>query len=198
MKGILPVLVLILAVQSGFGFNEAVPQKQSLNQQYQNLSSTCETQEGFRMMKLYKMDQFWKVVQDSLQAQRASVANAKTSVEEKAREIASLKALQKASKEQVAQLETEVGSLILFGREYSKGAFVMLAGMTVLLLSLLSTFLVIVSRSAYKSYTEEKNLHESVFNEFENYKHAAIEKQMKLCSELQDYRNRFNEMKKSA
>jgi biopolymer transport protein ExbB/TolQ len=198
MKGALSILVLMLAVQFGFGLDNSESQKQSLNQQYQALSSTCETLDGFRMMKLYKMDQFWKVVQDSLRDQRATVIAAKSAIEEKANEIAVLKSSLSSSKEQVAKLETVVDSLNIFGREYDKGSFVFFVATIVVLLTVLSIILFIISRSAYTSYQEERSLHEAIFTEFENYKHAAIEKQMKLCRELQDYRNRSNEIKKSA
>lgn len=198
MKGALAILVLLFAVQFGFGADKPILQAGTLNQQYQSLSSTSETIDGFRMMKLYKMDQFWKVVQDSLRAQRASVIAAKSSVDEKAKEIAALKGSLNSTKKQVTKLETEVSSIVVFGSEYSKVGFVSFAATIVLLLTVVSVVLFIISRSAYKSYKEEKNLHETIFNEFENYKHLAIEKQMKLCRELQDYRNRSNEMKKSA
>jgi hypothetical protein len=199
MKGVLSILVLIVAIQIGFSADDnSVQQPESLNQQYQSLSSTSETIDGFRMMKLYKMDQFWKVVQDSLRTQRASIATANFSIEEKAKEITDLKGSLNLSQERVAKLETEVSSILVFGTEYTKGGFVSFAIIVVVLLIVLCVVLFIISRVAYKSYKEEKNLHDAIFNEFESYKHAAIEKQMKLCRELQDYRNRSNEIKKSA
>jgi hypothetical protein len=186
----------VSVVVSGFDSPETV--NQSLNQQYLDLSAKCETMDGFRMMKLYKMDLFWKVVQDTLQLNQKAVATEKKLVQEKDGEITALKTSLHSSKEQVAQLETQVDSLIFLGKEYSKSGFVVLAVVTILLLVGLSTILFIISKSAYKSYREEKSMHEMVFTEFENYKHTAVEKQMKLCRELQDYRNRFNEIKRSA
>jgi hypothetical protein len=198
MKSIFFINIFLFTVTLGFSFNDGGSVGQSLNQQYQNLSSTCETIDGFRMMKLYKMDQFWKIVQDSLRGQRIAEAQAKAAALLKDNEIASLNADLTASKDQTALLEKGVDSIIVLGKEYSKKAFVVLAGSTVFVLVVLCVVLLVISRLAYKNYRDEKSLHQLVFNEFENYKHISIEKQMKLCRELQDYRNRSNEVKKSA
>ena len=169
-----------------------------LAQQYQNLSATCETIDGFRTLKLYKMDQFWKAVLDSIKTQRGLASAAIFTVNQKELKIKALQTSLLVTKNKMEELENNLNSITFLGIGFSKDGFTFFASITILILVVISIAMFFVSKASYKSYKEEKNLHELMYNEFENYKHAAIEKQMKLSRELQDYRNRWNEMKRTA
>jgi D-alanyl-D-alanine carboxypeptidase len=48
---------------------------------------------------------------------------------------------------------------------------------------------------AFKSARDSKKLSDEVYKEFEDYKHLAVEKSIKLSRELQSMKNRMAELK---
>jgi len=191
-------LICLLTFQAAFSNTEkAEPSqgKQTLQEQYIGLKSEQEVIEGYRMVKLYVMDQFWKTVQDSLQTQRASVRAAASRSIAQAKEIELLKtSLSKVEKSKEA-LIVGVDNLVVLGKSYPKAGFVTVVSFVFLGLLVLSVLLFIASRASYITSRELRKLNESIYHEFELYKHQAVEKQIKISRELQDYRNRMTDLK---
>ncbi|MBL8008953.1 MAG: hypothetical protein JNJ56_15660, partial [Ignavibacteria bacterium] len=55
------------------------------------MKSDLDVINGFRMVKLYEMDQLWRVVEDSLKVKRAAINRGELLVKTQAAEIDSLK-----------------------------------------------------------------------------------------------------------
>jgi len=55
--------------------------------------------------------------------------------------------------------------------------------------------LFVISKMAFKSARDSKKLSDEVYKEFEDYKHLAVEKSIKLSRELQSMKNRMAELK---
>jgi hypothetical protein len=200
MKHCITFLVSWAVVTHAFCITqENIPgQTKPLLEQYRNLSSDAETVDGFRMMKLYKMDQFWKVVQDSVRQQQVRLQEANVVLKKQAQEIEALHTAAENHQQQVEALERGVSTIIFWGKEYSKTAVVSVMGFILLALSLVSIILLITSKMALQSAREMKASNDSLNNQFEEYKHQAIEKHIKVSRELQDYKNRLAEVKKMA
>jgi uncharacterized membrane protein (DUF106 family) len=144
---------------------------------------------------LYKMDQLWKSVRDSLTKKQVEISQLYASAAQKDVEIASLKAsLQKSAAEKEA-LQQGVDNLIVFGNQYSKIGFITLMLIVMAVLVALVVVLFLMYRVAFGNAHEFRKSNEEMNKEFEDYKHQAIEKQIKLSRELQDYRNRMAELK---
>lgn len=199
MKFIL-YIVCLLTIYSAFGNTEnaELPQgKQTLQEQYVGLKSEQEVIDGYRMVKLYVMDQFWKTVQDSLQAQRASVRASALLSASQAKEIESLKASLAKIEKSKEELIVGVDNIVVMGKAYSKAGFITVASFVILGLIVLSVLLFVASRASLITTRELRKLNETMYNEFEVYKHQAVEKQIKLSRELQDYRNRMADLRTS-
>lgn len=199
MKFILSI-VCLLTIYSAFGNTEnaELPQgKQTLQEQYVGLKSEQEVIDGYRMVKLYVMDQFWKTVQDSLQAQRASVRASALLSASQAKEIESLKASLAKIEKSKEELIVGVDNIVVMGKAYSKAGFITVASFVILGLIVLSVLLFVASRASLITTRELRKLNETMYNEFEVYKHQAVEKQIKLSRELQDYRNRMADLRTS-
>lgn len=78
---------------------------------------------------------------------------------------------------------------------FSKGGFVTFMTFLVIGLVVLAGVLFVISRMAFKSSRESKKLSDEVYKEFEDYKHVAVEKSIKLSRELQSLKNRMAELK---
>lgn len=168
---------------------------QTLRQQYATLKSDLEVINGFRMIKLFEMDQFWRVIEDSLRTKRTAINEARLVTKQQAAEIETLKT-------QVAKTETEKQALVsgvaninVFGMSYSKAGFVTFATCLVVGLFVLVGVLFVISKMAFKASRDSKKVSDDVYKEFEDYKHLAVEKNIKLSRELQNMKNRMAELK---
>lgn len=168
---------------------------QTLRQQYATLKSDLEVINGFRMVKLFEMDQFWRVIEDSLRTKRTAINEARLVAKQQAAEIETLKA-------QVAKTETEKQALVsgvaninVFGMSYSKAGFVTFATCLVVGLFVLVGVLFVISKMAFKASRDSKKVSDDVYKEFEDYKHLVVEKNIKLSRELQNMKNRMAELK---
>lgn len=175
---------------------ESVPTgPQSLRQQYATLKSDLDVINGFRMVKLYEMDQLWRVVEDSLKTKRAAINVGLAIAQEQAVEIDKLKAQIVKTESEKQGLVSGVANINVFGMSFSKAGFVTFATCLVVALIVLAGVLFVISKMAYKSSRDNKKVSDEVYKEFEDYKHQAVEKSIKLSRELQSLKNRMAELK---
>jgi hypothetical protein len=83
----------------------------------------------------------------------------------------------------------------VFGISFSKAGFVTFATCLVVGLIVLAGMLFVISKMAYKAARDSKKVSDEVYKEFEDYKHVAVEKSIKLSRELQSLKNRMAELK---
>lgn len=168
---------------------------QSLRQQYASLKSDLEVINGFRMVKLYEMDQFWRIIEDSLKDKRAAISAGVVLAKQQAGEIETLKAQVAKTEGEKEALIAGVTNLKAYGITFSKGGFVTFATSVIIGLVVLAGVLLVLSRMAFKSSRDSKKVSDEVYKEFEDYKHQAVEKNIKLSRELQSLKNRMAELK---
>ncbi len=168
---------------------------QSLRQQYATLKSDLEVINGFRMVKLFEMDQFWRIIEDSLKTKRTAINQGLVIVKQQAAEIENLKAQVAKTESDKQGLVSGVANINVFGMTVSKAGFVTFATCLVIGLIVLAGVLFVISKMAYKSSRDSKKVSDEVYKEFEDYKHQAVEKSIKLSRELQSLKNRMAELK---
>lgn len=168
---------------------------QSLRQQYAHMKSDLDVINGFRMVKLYEMDQFWRVVEDSLKVKRAAINRGELLVKTQAAEIDSLKQQVARAENAKQELVSNVANINAYGMTFSKEGFVTFVTTVIIGLLVLAAALFVISRMAFKSSRESKKVSDDLYKEFEDYKHVAVEKNIKLSRELQSLKNRMAELK---
>ncbi len=168
---------------------------QTLRQQYANLKSDLEVINGFRMVKLFEMDQFWRVIEDSLKTKRAAISEGLVLTKQQAAEIEMLKAQVAKTEADKQELASNVANINVFGMSYSKAGFVTFTTFLVVGLLVLCGVLFVISKMAFKASRDSKKVSDDVYKEFEDYKHVAVEKNIKLSRELQNMKNRMAELK---
>lgn len=191
-------LICLVAIFSGsFAQNpQPVPTgPQTLRQQYATLKSDLDVINGFRMVKLFEMDQLWRVVEDSLKTKRAAINQGLAVAKQQAAEIENLKAQVAKTETDKQDLTGKVANINVFGMSVSKAGFVTFATSLVVGLIILAGILFVISRMAFKASRESKKVSDEVYKEFEDYKHVAVEKNIKLSRELQSLKNRMAELK---
>jgi|GEM_PF-1380606 len=168
---------------------------QSLRQQYAHMKNDLDVINGFRMVKLYEMDQLWRVVEDSLKVKRAAINRGELLVKTQAAEIDSLKQQVARTENAKQELVSNVANINAYGMTFSKEGFVTFVTTVIIGLLVLAAALFVISRMAFKSSRESKKVSDDLYKEFEDYKHVAVEKNIKLSRELQSLKNRMAELK---
>ena len=192
------VLICLVAFFSGSFAQNLQPEPtgpQTLRQQYATLKSDLDVINGFRMVKLYEMDQLWRVVEDSLKTKRAAINEGLAVAKQQVAEIDNLKVQVAKTESEKQELTGRVADINVFGASVSKTGFVTFATCLVLGLLVLAGILFVISKMAYKASRESKRVSDEVYKEFEDYKHVAVEKSIKLSRELQSMKNRMAELK---
>jgi hypothetical protein len=192
------VLICLVAFSSvSFAQNpQPVPTgPQTLRQQYATLKSDLDVINGFRMVKLYEMDQLWRIVEDSLKTKRAAINQGLAIAKQQTAEIDNLKAQVVKTENEKQELVSGVANMNVFGMSFSKAGFVTFATCLVAGLIILAGVLFVISKMAYKSSRDSKKVSDELYKEFEDYKHVAVEKNIKLSRELQSLKNRMAELK---
>jgi hypothetical protein len=188
---------LILCVLVAFSVlaNDDQPAQKPLNDQYKSLTSEVEVYDGYRMVKMYVMDRFWKTVMDSMQAEQLKRQQAELEREQLKDQIAQLNATIQKQKASVENVQFEMEHITVFGRDFTKEGFTSTVFITTGVLIALLVMSIISTRVSIGAVKEAQRLYDSISHEFEDYKHHAVEKQIKLSRELQTQRNRLEALK---
>lgn len=198
MKSTSTILVLMLFYTTAFCLNQGAPQSTApanLTSQYKNLKEDLDVINGFRMIKMYTMDRFWTVVEDSLRAKKSIYQESVSVIAKQKAEIAGLNSsLVKVEKEK-RDLEAGVENVLVFGQPFPKASVISVTLIIVTALLVLVVFLFVAGRISYYTTRELRKLNESLYQEFDNYKRNAVEKEIKILRELQNYRNKLTEAK---
>ncbi len=198
MRYVFIAIFLIAASASAFSLNETIPAgsgSSTLQQQYKNLKADLEIANGFRMIKMYTMDKFWAIVEDSLLANKSRLNESATLISKQQKDMHDLTiALNNIEKEKQI-LSARVDSIIVFGKPYSKAGFIVAVSLVMLGLAVLAGILFSISRVSLYTTRELRKLNENMYQEFDTYKRHAVEKEIKLSRELQNYRNKLAELK---
>jgi len=169
-----------------------------LQQQYQSLVANAEVIEGYRMVKVYELDRLWRAIADSLENAKAAVTDAtaaKVSLQGK------IKTLETALEDKAAAYDKLIyaGEHIAFlGKDFKKSSFKTLVVVVLAIVLSCMVVLVVMGKANYKACREARKLYDDLYAEFDQYRHGAVERQIKLSRELQDYRNRIMEVRSAS
>lgn len=186
--------VLLVSVVTLFALEPESVQP-TLSQQFQAVREQAEVIESFRMLKAYQVENLWKSVQDTLRSKDEAYAAIKNQVSIRESEIKTLQGTIDQKEASVEEMEFAGSHITVLGMDVNKSSFktfVFVTGSILLILMGLSLW---AFKMSYGNARESRSLYDEVRQEFDNYKHRMVEKEVKLLRELQDYRNRVSELK---
>lgn len=167
---------------------------QSLRDRYMVLKTKSQNYQEYKVIKENLLDSWWKIVLDSMQAKqsviRASQANVNKLQTELNQSIETLKT-KEASMQDVTYSSSHISVL---GIDFTKGFFAGMVGVIILALGLTIAVIVYTLKSIRKNLKEKADLATAISNEYEEYKRKAMDKQTKLSRELQNERNKLQEL----
>jgi Flp pilus assembly protein TadB len=197
MKHTTILLICVFAVAGVFAQSASDAlnnDNQTLRERYLVLKTKSQNYQDYKVIKENLLDSWWKMVQDSLQAKQAAIgqsqANAKKLQADLNQSIETLKS-KEGSMQDVVYASTHIKVL---GIEFDKGFFAGLVGFIILALGLTIAVIVYTLKMNRKTLKEKADLAAAIHNEYEEYKRKAMDKQTKLSRELQNERNKLQEL----
>ncbi|HQX02614.1 MAG TPA: tRNA (guanine-N1)-methyltransferase [Flavobacterium sp.] len=153
---------------------------------------------NFQEYKVVKRDYLMLLKKNSLDSVgrfKNELVSLKSQFSNHASIVAQLKDTLKATNEELTTLKTAQDNVSLFGSPISKTNYnIVMWGIVIVLFLILIVFLFQL-KSAKSIAHEVKNNVEKIEEEFEDYKHKALEKEQKLGRQLQDEINKHKSSK---
>jgi hypothetical protein len=189
------ILMLVAAVVSAQTAADALrPDNQSLRERYLIMKTKSQNYQEYKVIKENLLDSWWKIVTDSLQAKQAAIrqsrANANKLQADLNQSIETLKS-KEASMQDVVYSSTHIKVL---GIDFDKGFFAGMVGFIILALGLTIAVIMYTLKASRRTLKEKADLATAISNEYEEYKRKAMDKQTKLSRELQNERNKLQEL----
>jgi hypothetical protein len=203
MKKIIALALCVLSYHLSIGqattpsSAEPLEGSYTLKDRFSIMKTKSQTYQNYKVIKESVLDGVWRIVQDSIRAKQQTINQAN-------QQIVALKAEVKKGEDTMKQKEAAVQSIVhdsahinVIGIDFSKGFFLTLTG--IILAALIGSLVFVLARMKVldKSIKEKSLTISLVSNEYDEYKKKAMEKQTKLSRELQDERNRLQELRRS-
>ncbi len=166
----------------------------SLQERYYLMKTNSETYQDYKVIKEYILDGVWKITNDSLNKRDKQLADARAKNDTLQNKLSEAKAEVKSKTDSMADIVFAGSHINVLGKDFSKGAFLIISFIVFVLLALTITLLLLRQREMQKFVSESKLIMANLNNEYEEYKHKAVEKQIKLARDLQTERNKLSDL----
>ncbi|SKB54803.1 hypothetical protein [Daejeonella lutea] len=189
----LKITLLLLIIYTTVNVHAQKPGT-TLSQQYQDVVINSGSYQGFKEIRQDKLDLFWKNISDTLNKERALLADAKAKLGSNDQAALSSKTELENARKELEQSKARVDQINLLGMYLEKGTYNMVMWGLVFLLGAGLAFAIYRSSSSLKEARYRTGLYNDLSEEFQKHKVNANEKEKKLARELQTERNRIAEM----
>ncbi len=168
----------------------------SLQGQYQTMLRRSKTQLGYKLINPYRLTMLWKSVSDSLRKEKSKSRELQKKFNSQASLLNSQKNELSAREQDLARSQSLVDEVSLLGISVNKTTYnATVWGIIVVLV--LALVLVVYRSGSYRREARYRiKLFEELTGEFQSYKAKSNEKEKKLARELQDERNKLDELLK--
>ncbi|MEJ7644003.1 MAG: hypothetical protein WKF87_05385 [Chryseolinea sp.] len=196
MKRLFFVLFLFVAATASFAQkpSDALTGEHSLRDRFLIMKSKSQSYGAYKVIKESTLDGVWKIGLDSIDARKGALVTANGTIKNLQGQLDQKIAALKEKEQSVAAIQHDSTHIKVIGMDMLKGTFITVMAVTIAALLLL--LVLVVGRMKLQSNTlNERILAVSALtNEYEDYKHRAMDKQTKLSRELQDERNKLQAM----
>ncbi len=167
---------------------------QTLRERYTLMKTRSEVYQDYNVIKRNILDGMWNIVEDSMAAKQASIAQARGEISRLQHALDEKAAALQAKEESMADIEHASTHITVFGIDFTKGFFAGMVGVLLLLAALAVAAIVYYMKVMRRELAEKADLANSINSEYEEYRRRAMEKQTKLSRELQNERNKLQEL----
>jgi hypothetical protein len=167
---------------------------QTLRERYLLMKTKSQNYQEYKVIKENILDGMWKIVQDSVTAKQAAINKSQTEIKQLQAELTKNIEALKAKEESMNDIVHASTHITILGIDFDKGFFAGMVGVILLLAGLGIAAIVYSMKVLRKNLSEKEELANSISSEYEDYKRKAMDKQTKLSRELQNERNKLQEL----
>jgi len=197
----LVVLFCLLNCAAVFGqtVGDAITDKKyTVRERFGIIREKSQTFKEYKVIKETVLDSFWKILQDSMAAQKSSIKELHGKIaklqQDLDKSVAQFKEKEQSTKD-VVFASTHIN---VIGIDFTKSGFASFVGIVILALIVCLGLVIAKLKLMYGSIKERNDTVNSITREYEDYKHKAMDKQTKLSRELQNERNKLQELRASS
>ena len=175
--------------------NNVLDAQPSIQKQYEEFYEKSNTWEDFKVIKLHRLDDFWKLVSDTLQNKRNEILTAKTEITDLNTQLTEVKLKLTETETSLVSSEELNESIAFLGIQFAKSTYNIIVWLIILALCAgVGTLYFMFKRSNTITRQTRREFQEL---ELENQKlrEKARETQIKLKRELQTALNRLSEQR---
>ena len=197
MKRTTILLICVLAVVgvSAQTASDALERdSQTLRERYLVMKNKSQNYQEYKVIRENILDGMWRIIQDSLDQKQSSIRQAKAEINNLNKELDQNKAALKAKEESMQDVMYASTHITVMGIDFDKGFFAGMIGVILLVLGLIIAVIYYSMKMMRKNLGEKVELMNAISAEYEDYKRRAMEKQTKLSRELQNERNKLQEL----
>lgn len=163
--------------------------------QYQFLLSKSKTLNGYKLVNPVRLSTFWQSVRDTLAKSQTKLSLAKNKISLLEKDISEFKGQIKGAKSSLASSNSKLNEINFLGMSFSKSNYNFIVWSLIIVLGLALAFVIIRSAKHIHEAKYRSTLYEEIVQEYQNYKVKANDKEKRLARELQDERNKLEELK---
>lgn len=191
---IVSALILSISAQ-GQTIPDSAKADPSLKGQYQLILSKSRTLDGYKLVNPNRMSAFWQNVRDTLATQRRQLNSSLQKINDQEKSIAGLKVQISGKENTLADANAKVNEISFLGISFTKGKYNTMVWSLIIGLATALTIVILRSAKHIHEARYRSSLYEEIAQEYQNYKSKANDKEKKLARELQDERNKLDELR---
>ena len=199
MKGLLFFLIGLIISVAGFSqqASDALQEDLTLRERFTILKSKSQTYGAYKVIKETSLDGVWKIMQDTIAGKNASIKAANQNINNLKSQLAQTEKTLTAKEQSMAEILHASTHINVLGIDLPKGAFISIVAIAIAALLVLLGLIIARMKLQSKSLNERNLAVTALTNEFDEYKHRAMDRQTKLSRELQDERNKLQNQRSS-
>ncbi|MNK41141.1 hypothetical protein D3C87_598010 [compost metagenome] len=196
-KIILPIISALILSFSAQGqlTNDSTKVDPSLKGQYQLLLTKSKTINGYKLVNPERISAFWKNLNDTLSTTRRQLTSANQKLNTQEKTITDLKSQISGKESALAGTNAKINEINFLGIAFTKSTYNTIVWSLIIGLAAALAFLILRSAKHIHEAKYRSNLYEEIAQEYQSYKTKANDKEKKLARELQDERNKLEELR---
>lgn len=189
----------LLALAIFFTANFAVAQDQeaiTLDEKFNELKTTSETYEQFKVITTSRLDDFWKEVLDTLQTQKEEISRLDDLSSERKQEADQLQSKMDGISAELEKAQSNTTTISFLGADIQKTTYHLVVWGIIIILLIVCILTWWSEKSGSSTAKQAREEYETISGKLESTKNKAREAQVKLKRELQTALNQIEELKR--
>lgn len=189
------LFALLLPSVCIFAQDPATEEQGTLTESYDEMYSKSGNYNEYKVIKMNRLNAFWSTVEDSLAMYREEISGQRGEIGELETQIGSLNDRIDALQQDLEAAVARADGFMIFGILIPKTVYNLVVWGIVAALVVLLVFLFGSHMRSQKMYRITRKEFRELVEEFEDYRKKSYDKKIKMGRELQDERNKVEELK---